>query len=263
MEQQRQYVGIDLHRRRSVIVRITESRRGPRDGPRRQRPARVRAGRDGTADRTPRWPSKPPMAGTGRPTCSQAEGATVHLVHPLGLHWDSRRVKNDERDATELAKRLSRGDLPEAWIAPPELRELRELVRYRAKLTALRTSAKAQIHGVMAKEGVLPTYGRMFGPAGQRLLDEMPSRASTAIRVESLRDLLEIYERELVLVESHLVAPVEGPYQGYSGDPGHPRRGPDHGGDLRRRDRRRQPLPLGPPPLLLGRASRPRTASPT
>jgi transposase len=23
----------------------------------------------------------------------EAEGATVHLVHPLGLHWDSRRVK--------------------------------------------------------------------------------------------------------------------------------------------------------------------------
>jgi transposase len=28
----------------------------------------------------------------------QADGANVHLVHPLGLHWDARRVKNDERD---------------------------------------------------------------------------------------------------------------------------------------------------------------------
>jgi DNA-binding MarR family transcriptional regulator/GNAT superfamily N-acetyltransferase len=46
-------------------------------------------------------------------------------VHPLGLHWDSRRVKNDERDATELANRLRRGDLPESWVAPPEVRELR------------------------------------------------------------------------------------------------------------------------------------------
>ncbi len=47
----------------------------------------------------------------------QENGATVHLVHPvhpLALHWDNRRVKNDERDATELAKRLWRGDLPEA-----------------------------------------------------------------------------------------------------------------------------------------------------
>ncbi|MGH9003233.1 MAG: IS110 family transposase, partial [Acidimicrobiia bacterium] len=49
----------------------------------------------------------------------QADGANVHLVHPLGLHWDARRVKNDERDATELAHRLRRGDLPESWIAPP------------------------------------------------------------------------------------------------------------------------------------------------
>ena len=48
----------------------------------------------------------------------QADGANVHLVHPLGLHWDAGRVKNDERDATELAHRLRRGDLPESWIAP-------------------------------------------------------------------------------------------------------------------------------------------------
>jgi hypothetical protein len=48
------------------------------------------------------------------------------------LHWDTRRVKNDVKDATELANRLRRNDLPEAWIAPPEVRELRELVRYRA-----------------------------------------------------------------------------------------------------------------------------------
>jgi transposase len=54
----------------------------------------------------------------------QANGARVHLVYPLGLHWDARRVKNDERDATELAHRLRRKDLPESWMAPPEVREL-------------------------------------------------------------------------------------------------------------------------------------------
>ena len=74
----------------------------------------------------------------------------MHLIHLLGLHWDTRRVKNDVKDSTELAHRLRRNDVPEAWIAPPEVRELRELVRYRAKLTAFRTSAKAQVHAVMA-----------------------------------------------------------------------------------------------------------------
>lgn len=64
-------------------------------------------------------------------------------MHPLGLHWDSHRVKNDIRDSTELANRLRVADLPEAYVAPPEQRELRELVRYRAKLaitTALETT---------------------------------------------------------------------------------------------------------------------------
>jgi transposase len=82
--------------------------------------------------------------------------------------------------------------------------QLRELVRYRFKLSSLRTSAKAQIHAVMAKEGILPELDDMFGPGGQRLLDKMALGEVYAIRVESLRDLLEIYERELKMVEGHL-----------------------------------------------------------
>src|SRR6266511_4271844 len=67
------------------------------------------------------------------------QGATVHLANPSGLNWGTRRVKNDERDAIDLIDMLRLGRLPEAWIAPPATRELRELVRYRAKLVALRS----------------------------------------------------------------------------------------------------------------------------
>ncbi|MDQ3640678.1 MAG: transposase [Actinomycetota bacterium] len=84
------------------------------------------------------------------------------------------------------------------------MRELRELVRYRAKITALRTSAKAQIHAVMAKLGILPALADMFSPAGQLLLDEMDLDGAYATRVESLRDLLEVYEAELAMVERAL-----------------------------------------------------------
>ncbi len=42
-----------------------------------------------------------------------------------------RRVKNDDKDATLLADLLRMGSLPESWIAPRSLRQLRELVRYR------------------------------------------------------------------------------------------------------------------------------------
>jgi hypothetical protein len=50
----------------------------------------------------------------------ETNGARVHLVHPLAQHRVTRRVKNEVRDSTELAKRLRRGDLPEAYVAPAE-----------------------------------------------------------------------------------------------------------------------------------------------
>src|SRR4029078_13086756 len=86
----------------------------------------------------------------------QACGARVHLAHPLGVKgFRYRRVKNDVRDAADLADLLRMGRLLEAWIAPTQTREVRELVRYRAKLVSIRSGLKAQIHAVLAKAGVL------------------------------------------------------------------------------------------------------------
>jgi transposase len=203
VEREQQYVGIDLHRRRSVIVRMNDAgevlgvSRIDND-PVALSMAVAEAGPD------PEVVLEACYGWYWAADLLQANGARVHLVHPLGLHWDTRRVKNDVKDATELAHRLRRNDVPEAWIAPAPVRELRELVRYRAKLTALRTSAKAQVHAVMAKLGILPPLGDMFGPGGQKLLDQMDFPGVYGLRVESLRDLLEVYERELIMVEGEI-----------------------------------------------------------
>jgi transposase len=213
VEQQRQYVGIDLHRRRSVIVRMAE------DGqvlgvdqvvndPVEFAMAVAKAGPD------PEVALEATYGWYWAADLLEANGATVHLVHPLGLHWDSRRVKNDVRDSTELANRLRRGDLPQSYISPPEQRELRELVRYRAKLTSLRTSAKAQVHAVMAKEGILPTLDDMFGPGGRQLIAQMPFDGAYKLRVTSLLELLDHYAGELTVVEAELAARLAG-HEGY------------------------------------------------
>jgi transposase len=81
-------------------------------------------------------------------------GCRVHLAHPLGNAWGNRRVKNDPRDAEDLVDLLRLGRLAEAWIAPKEVRELRELVRHRAKLVSLHTNLKLQVYSVLAKEKV-------------------------------------------------------------------------------------------------------------
>jgi transposase len=147
----RQVVGMDLHRRRSVLVRMTED--GRRLGmaritssPQELRKEIARAGE------SPRVVVEATYGWYWAADTLAAAGAEVHLAHPLGVKaFTYRRVKNDERDA---AARLTCC----GWIAPREIRELRELTRCgRSSCTcgpAARTSCKDQVHGVLAKLGV-------------------------------------------------------------------------------------------------------------
>ena len=91
------------------------------------------------------------------------------------------------------------GRLPEAWIAPPPTRELRELVRHRAKLVALRSHCKAEVHAVLAKCGVQVVMSDLFGLAGNELLDGLDLPVPYAARIASLRRLIENLEFEVDL----------------------------------------------------------------
>ena len=195
-----QYVGIDFHRRRSVIVRMDAAG---------ERLAVARVANESAAFASVIADAGPAPEVVIEATYGwywivdllQQQGATVHLANPHALNWGQRRVKNDVIDATDLADMLRLGRLPEAWIAPPAWRELRELVRYRAKLVQLRSGLKAQVHAVMAKEGVLPAVGDMFCHKGNEQLDAMGLSRNYAIRVASLRGLIAIYDDEIVALE--------------------------------------------------------------
>jgi hypothetical protein len=98
----------------------------------------------------------------------------VHLAHPLGVKgFRYRRVKSDVRDAADLADLLRMGRLPEAWIAPPQTRELRGVGALPGQLVATRSGLKAQIHAVLAKAGVLIAVSDPFGVTGRQRLAKM------------------------------------------------------------------------------------------
>jgi hypothetical protein len=78
-------------------------------------------------------------------------GFTAHLVHPSRCKAiASARLKNDKAGAAILGQLLRADLLPEAWIAPPPVRQLRALLRNR-------------IHAIVAGHG----YDRLDG----RVLD--------------------------------------------------------------------------------------------
>lgn len=192
-----QFVGIDLHRRRSVVVRmdgtgqVLEATRIVNDVDR-LLDVLARAGEapEVVLEATYGW--------YWAVDAVAMAGASVHLAHPLGVKaFAYRRVKNDVRDASDLADLLRMGRLPEAWIAPPATRELRELVRHRAKLVALPSHCKAEVHAVLAKCGVQVLMNDLFGVAGTDLLDRLELPAPYAARIESLRRIIEALQFEI------------------------------------------------------------------
>ncbi|MEV8563839.1 IS110 family transposase [Streptomyces sp. NPDC051917] len=199
-----QYVGVDLHRRRSVIVRQTD------DG---VQLSAVRILNDPVAlglqiEKAGPDPDVVLEATYGwywAADVLQAAGARVHLAHPLGVKgFAYRRVKNDIRDAADLADLLRMGRLPEAWIAPPQVRELRELVRYRAKLVALWSGLKSQVHAVLAKAGVLIPASDLFGIDGRARLEQTALAGPYAQRVASLLKLIGELDAEEALFNGRI-----------------------------------------------------------
>src|SRR6266567_1021296 len=210
----RQVVGMDLHRRRSVLVRMTED--GKKLGTARitNSPAALRA-ELARAGENPRVVLEATYGWYWAADTLAAAGAEVHLAHPLGVKaFTYRRVKNDERDAADLADLLRMGRLPEAWIAPREVRELREITRYRHKLVHLRTSCKDQVHGVLAKLGIPVTCTDIFGVAGSAWLDALGLPQPYAGKVTSLRQLTGELTTEITML-SDVIADLLAGNRGY------------------------------------------------
>jgi transposase len=191
------YVGIDVHRKRSQVAVVDQ------DG-------EVLANRNVPNGVTP-------ILGVigglpaGTPAAFEAAfgwgwllellenyGFSPHLVHPLQCKAiASARLKNDKVDAAILAQLLRADLLPEAWIAPPAIRQLRALLRHRIQLVRLRTLLRNRIHAVLADHGHDRPAGCWSGP-GREWLASLPLPAVSR----------EVIEDDLALIDA-LQVPVD------------------------------------------------------
>jgi transposase len=122
-------------------------------------------------------------------------GYELHLAHPLRTKAiASARVKTDAVDARTLAHLLRTDLLPEAYIAP---RELRDLLRHRVALTRMRSALKQRVGAILAKHGIARPYSNLFGPGGMRFLAGLELREGPRRRLDSLLSLIGDFDREI------------------------------------------------------------------
>ena len=127
----------------------------------------------------------------------------VHLAHPSGMKAlrKRKRVKTDARDAYELAQLMRLGSLPEAYIAPKDLRELRELVRHRQQLVKLSTSLKAGARALLAKHNITVPARQLEGQAAIAVMDSLDLPGTYATRLAAQRRLLMVLAEEIDMTE--------------------------------------------------------------
>jgi transposase len=169
------YVGIDVHRKRSQVAVVSE---------------------DGTVELNKNVVNgSEPMLRligdlpSGTPVAFEAAfgwgwlvqlledyGFEPHMVHPLRCKAiASARLKNDKVDAAILAQLLRADLLPEAWIAPPQVRQLRALLRHRASLVRVGTQQRNRIHAVAADHGYDRSASYWTGPGRGWLAEPGPA----------------------------------------------------------------------------------------
>ena len=129
-----------------------------------------------------------------------------HLVHPSRCKAiASARLKNDKVDARTLAQLLRADLLPEAWIAPQQVRDQRALLRHRAWLGRIVTAAKCRVHAVLADRGVQLTE-RLWTTAGRAWLTDLDLPAVQRTIVDDCCGLIDAIGPLVARLERDLLA---------------------------------------------------------
>jgi transposase len=199
------YVGMDVHRKRSQVAVIDDH----------GVPQRNRNLANDPAKLVPILGALPP----GTPVAFEAAygwGWLVdlleelelepHLVHPSRCKAiASARLKNDKVDAATLAQLLRADLLPEAWIAPQQVRDLRALLRHRAALVRLSTSLKNRVHAVLADRGIGEDR-ILWSRAGRAWLADLELPATPRAIIQDCCGLLDALATPIARLEREIAA---------------------------------------------------------
>jgi transposase len=122
----------------------------------------------------------------------------VVIAHPLRTKAiASAKVKTDKIDATTLAQLLRADLIPRAYIAPPVIRDLRELLRYRASMVRIRTKVKNKIHAILIKNGINSPFSDLFGKRGREWLKTIEVRTVYLLAINGYLQLIDFLDGQI------------------------------------------------------------------
>ncbi len=128
----------------------------------------------------------------------------VKLANPLKTRAIAEaRIKTDSIDASTLCDLLRANLVAESYIPPKEIRELRNIARYRKTLVQGRTRIKNKIHAILTKTGLKLPYKSLCKSSLQWIIEEIGKFSIKTIMISHI-NLLEQYDFELNKIEEKI-----------------------------------------------------------
>lgn len=134
-------------------------------------------------------------------------GAQPHLAEPAetrALRGPKRRAKTDREDARWLRTLLTDGRLPESWIPPAHIQELRTRTRLRKTLIDERTAWLARIQATLFHHGVSGAPERLRSTGGREFLAGLDLPDAARERIAVALSMIEAIDAQIAPIEREL-----------------------------------------------------------
>ena len=132
--------------------------------------------------------------------------ARVHLAEPAetaARRGTKKRAKTDRADARHLRELLMVGRLPESWIPPEHLLELRARVRLRHTLVDQRREWQQRIQAVLYHHGV-PARSWLLGAESRAWLAALEMPPAATEQITTALSLIDALDAQLVPLDERL-----------------------------------------------------------
>lgn len=107
------------------------------------------------------------------------------------------RVKTDKRDVLNLARLLAADLIPEVWVPPQAVRDLRALLAHRRHMVKRRTMLQNRLHSVIHRYHLISPTGDLFAPSQQEWWQQTPLSAVEHLRIRQDLETLQHLEPQI------------------------------------------------------------------
>jgi len=129
----------------------------------------------------------------------------VVVAHPAEVKQIANaRVKTDNQDVIRLLRLLIADMIPEVWVPPVEVRELRALISYRWRLVKMATAIQNRMHSLLHRHNIQAPEGKIDTGENREWWEQVQLSELERLRLNQELQTLRLVREHIVEVEHEL-----------------------------------------------------------